>query len=192
MRDQAAHFKKMFWHKFYVFGACWRLGVPLCRALLHDWTKYTPAEWRGYVKHFYNPDGSTRSIRRADGSYDPSAQPADFQSAWLHHQRNKHHWQAWCVIGDNGKLEPLPIPVTFLLEMVADWVGAGKAYEADSGWSFFSTVTWYKRNENAMILHEVTRKKLAAIIALVYERSQSGQQFDLLKRRDMIQVFREV
>lgn len=190
IKNHIAHFKKMFWHKVYVFDACWRLGVPFWRALFHDWTKYTPAEWHGYVKHFYNPDGSTHSIRRADGSYDPSAQPADFQSAWLHHQqRNKHHWQAWCVIGDNGQIKPLPIPFTYLLEMVADWIGAGRAYESGE-WNFLKTMEWWKVNGKDMVLHDISEKRLSIIMLMIYWGSEFGD-FSQIKRCDMKATFRK-
>ena len=67
---------------------------------------------------------SARRARR-QRSYDPNKQADAFKRAWLHHQRQPHHWQAWCVVGDRGAIVPLPMPQRFVLEMVADWYGAG-------------------------------------------------------------------
>ncbi len=85
-------------HKWYVFVGCWHLGVPLHQAIIHDWVKFLPVEWFPYVRQFYNPDGSKRSVRDASGSYDPNRQAESFKRAWLHHQRQLHHWQAWWAL----------------------------------------------------------------------------------------------
>ncbi len=40
-------------HKWFVLGAGRKLGVPLHRLILHDWTKFLPREWFPYVNEFY-------------------------------------------------------------------------------------------------------------------------------------------
>lgn len=142
-------------HKWYVFRGCLFLRVPLHQAIVHDWVKFLPVEWFAYVRQFYNPDGSKRSVRDASGSYDPNKQAEDFRRAWLHHQRQPHHWQAWISIGDGGNLSPLPIPPRFLLEMVADWYGAGKAINGRN-----DIKAWYAKNRDKIILDEWTRAKI--------------------------------
>lgn len=79
-------------HKWFVLLAGLQLGVPLWRLLIHDWTKFTPAEWGPYVRNFFNPDGSRRQGQE---------KAPEFEYAWLHHQRNKHHWEAWVIVGHN-------------------------------------------------------------------------------------------
>lgn len=105
-----AYFKYVIKHKWYVFEACMEYGVPLHRALLYDWSKFTFVEWSPYAHQFFNEDGSKRRGEQSD----------EFKRAWLHHQRNKHHWQAWLSIGDGGVLSPIPMPDTYVREMVAD------------------------------------------------------------------------
>jgi len=139
-------------HKWYVFWACLKMGVPIWRALIHDWTKFTRREWSPYVHQFFNPDGTPRKVRDASGSYDPNAQSLDFKYAWLSHQRNLHHWQAWISIGDGGSLDAMPIPETYIREMVADWIGAGQAISGQG-----NPMPWYEANKDKMVLHQATR-----------------------------------
>ena len=42
-------------HKWFVFVECLKIGVPLWGALIHDWQKFTPAEWKPYVLSFWGP-----------------------------------------------------------------------------------------------------------------------------------------
>ena len=147
-------------HKWYVFLGCLQLGVPLHQAILHDWVKFLPIEWGPYVHRFYNPDGSKRSVRDASGSYDPNKQGDAFKRAWLHHQRQPHHWQAWISIGDAGGLAPLPIPQRFVLEMVADWYGAGRAITGTN-----DLARWYESNRERIVLEQGTRERVEAAIA---------------------------
>lgn len=157
-------------HKWYVFRACLLMGVPLWRAIVHDWTKFLPVEWGPYVRQFYNPDGTNKpSIRDKTGAYDPSLQPREFQIAWISHQRNKHHWQAWVSIGDYGKLAPVPMPETYIREMVADWIGAGLSYSGKA-----DPLGWYKANGDKMVLHISTELRLVAILSEAKKKLEEG------------------
>lgn len=40
-------------HKWFVLLAGLRVRAPLWRLLIHDWSKFTPAEWGAYVATFY-------------------------------------------------------------------------------------------------------------------------------------------
>lgn len=159
MRAHWAYFKYVAQHKWFVFRGCLLLGVPLHQAIIHDWVKYLPVEWFAYVRQFYNADGSKQSVRDASGSYDPNAQPDSFKRAWLHHQRQPHHWQAWISIGDGGNLTALPIPQRFVLEMVADWYGAGMAIGG-----VMDVEPWYLKNKDKIILEDGTRFRVTQAI----------------------------
>lgn len=142
-----AHFTYIIRHKWHVFWACLKIRVPIHRAILHDWSKFTPAEWKGYVTNFFNADGTRKNIHDKSGAYDPNTQSPEFKKAWLHHQRSKHHWQAWISIGDRGTLDVIPIPETYLREMIADWIGAGTAYSGVS-----NPRKWYDAKKDKMVM----------------------------------------
>ena len=103
-------------HKWFVLRAGLKTKAPLWRLLIHDWSKMTPAEWGPYVRSFYGPQPRTDAAKCA------------FNAAWLHHQHhNPHHWQHWLLREDRGDLKMLAMPERFVREMVADWMGAGRA-----------------------------------------------------------------
>lgn len=174
MKRHIAYLKAVLRHKWFVFLACFRFGVPIWTAILHDWDKFLPDEWLPYARTFYKPDGS--------GQY---VEAPGFDTAWNAHQkRNKHHWQYWLLrydkprptfwIQSHGEVydayvadkdgtmvaliwdrnvewlkEPpyelqmklladlknapiaLPMSDAARREMLADWFGAGRAYNAD-------------------------------------------------------------
>lgn len=161
MRAHLAYAKYVARHKWFVFRGGLKTRAPLWRLVIHDWSKLTPSEWRPYVRQFYNPDGSKRDARRADGGYDLAEQPYEFQRAWLGHQRrNKHHWQAWVLLGDNGQRIPIEMPRRYVREMVADWIGAGRAIAGT-----WDPRPWYEKNAGLMVLHPATREAVATLLA---------------------------
>jgi hypothetical protein len=46
--------KKLLKHKWCVFQAAWRLGIPWL-GLIHDWSKFLPREFIAYAQWFYGP-----------------------------------------------------------------------------------------------------------------------------------------
>jgi hypothetical protein len=90
-----AYLKYVIRHKWFVFVAGCRLGIPWL-ALLHDLSKFLPDEWRWYARHFYAPDGSKQTWQGKDGFYVAAGNDTKFDRAWLKHiKRNKHHPQHW-------------------------------------------------------------------------------------------------
>jgi len=158
MRGHLAYLSYVLRHKWFVFVACFQMKVPTWRALIHDWHKFLPKEFWPYSRSFYNRDGSKRNKRDATGAYDPTKVGGDFDLSWLSHQRAKHHWQGWASIGDGGTLKSLPIPEVYLREMVADWIGAGRAQGK------CDPLGWWMANGSKMILHEDSRVELHCLV----------------------------
>jgi hypothetical protein len=148
LKNSLAYLKYLLKHKWFVFLACWRLGVPLRRALVHDWSKLTPAEFGGYKRYFFDRKDEFRK-----GPLDPKKVDTEFDLAWNHHQKaNKHHWDYWCLVGDKiAPPRPLPMPETYVREMLADWMGAGRA--KTGSWDMES---WVMLNCPRMLLHPDT------------------------------------
>jgi len=138
-------------HKWFVFVAGRKIGVSLWQLLIHDWSKFTPIEWRAYVDYFY---GEQKSVMKAGVS------TPEFDAAWLHHQhRNPHHWQHWILRRDDGTVEKLDMPERFVYEMVADWAGAGRAITGR--WDLAS---WYQDNRRDILISEATRALVEDVI----------------------------
>jgi len=85
-----------------------------------------------------------------------------FDRAWLHHiHLNPHHWQYWVLRQDVGEIKCLEMPVHFIREMVADWIGAGFAQGKTSR---DAVQVWYSRNKDKIQLHQRTRELVEALI----------------------------
>ena len=150
-----AYLKYVLRHKYYVWKGCRIVGgISLWRAIVHDWDKFLPSEWRPYAETFYAPDGSSRY--HSTGA---------FANAWNQHQKkNRHHWQYWLITWDKGDTEPLPISEPDLREMVADWIGAGWAITGRP-----DPLPWYQKNREKIILHPTSREFLEQMLSWVDE-----------------------
>lgn len=156
-------------HKWFVFVAGLRVGAPLWRLLIHDWSKFTLAEWGPYVRNFYGPPQppprdptftSTVSERQRWVQWKQQRQEA-VDRAWLHHQHwNAHHWQHWVLREDSGALKLLEMPERFAREMVADWMGAGRAITGK-----WEAAAWYAKNRDVIVLHPETRRFVERLFA---------------------------
>lgn len=145
-------------HKWFVFVACCRLGIPW-QGLVHDLSKFLPSEWLPYANFFYGPKPSPRD---STGYYKPTdTGDKEFDFAWLLHQkRNRHHWQWWCLPEDDGGVKILEMPETYVREMVADWRGAGRAQGKPD------TCAWYEKNKGKMKLHVNTRMRVEKLLGV--------------------------
>jgi len=128
--------KSLMRHKYYVFLAGLKTGVPIWRLIIHDWQKFTLSEFPQYARYFFG--GKQEKDKES------------FMLAWLHHVHyGKHHWEHWLLnpnynfsTGINGKL---PMPETYVREMVADWMGASKTYTGS-----WNMAVWLSNNGSRM------------------------------------------
>ena len=140
-------------HKVFVFMAGLKVGAPILRLIIHDWTKFTPSEAPHYGRQFFGD----------------KSDELGFSRAWLHHQNsNPHHWEYWVPRtghsrGDGADNIPLPMPEWAIREMIADWMGAGKAY--DGRWP---PKDWPWLSDNwpniANRVHPETKQKVVQIL----------------------------
>lgn len=143
-------------HKWFVFVECCKLGIPL-RGLLHDLSKFLPSEFIPYARYFYGD--YPESLTVYEKTHFPNMKNKaciknDFDYAWLKHQkRNRHHWQYWILKYDDGDLIPMPMPIKYIKEMLADWRGAGKAING-----YDDTKSWYLKNKDNIIIHPIVRE----------------------------------
>lgn len=153
-------------HKWFVLLAGVRVKAPLWRLLIHDWSKLTPSEWRPYVRKFYGSWGVARGWDHADAI--KARVEEAFDRAWLHHQhRSPHHWQHWVLREDGGETLPLRMPSKLVREMVADWMGAGRAITGR-----WEVQEWYLKNAAKMLLAPETRREVEVLLGLVPARRQ--------------------
>lgn len=139
-------------HKCFVFRAGLKTKAPLWRLVIHDLSKFTPAEAPHYARQYFGDAGD----------------PDGYASGWLHHiHHNPHHWEHWVSIPshcyDHADLLPLPMPEWAVREMVADWMGASRAYEGH--WPDPINWTWLINNRAKMLLHPTTNHLLDKVLS---------------------------
>ncbi|MCP4990916.1 MAG: hypothetical protein GY928_34195 [Colwellia sp.] len=154
-------------HKWFVFLACFKVGnIPIWRSLIHDWSKFTPSELQHYQRQFFGDKGD----------------PIGYNKAWHHHiVNNPHHWNHWLVSGDywnesrgaiNGAIE---MPETYVREMVADWMGAGRAYKG-----IWDMSKWLSENLHKVTLHPKSQRYLEGVLLDVgYNQPDLSIWFDM-------------
>ncbi len=137
-------------HKWFTFIECFHLGISWL-GFIHDWSKFRPSEFFAYAEHFFGDDEHVSYHRHVVGKNGTENGNA-FNYAWLLHQkRNKHHWEFWCLIRNDGRLHSLEIPERYRKEMLADWKGAGRAKDRPD------TKGWYWKHRDKMLMALETR-----------------------------------
>ena len=90
-------------HKYWVAHMLFQRKMYV-QGLLHDMSKFRPSEFKRYAKYF------------------ASSKQLDIKEQWLKHMhRNKHHWQYWVLIDNEGNMQALEMPEKYVIEMIADW-----------------------------------------------------------------------
>lgn len=118
------------------------------RLIIHDLSKFSTFETYGYMNYDFGKDNNTIQI-------------SDFKMAWHHHKHhNSHHPEYWFEVHKSGIVEALPMPKIDVVEMVADWLGAGKSY----GVSFEN---WAKQNLKTFHFHQTTKERLTFVFEAV-------------------------
>ena len=143
-------------HKWFVFQAGVKLKVSIIRLIKHDLSKFFPSELPYYGKQFFGEAND----------------PQGFARCWLKHQnRNDHHWEYWISRTGHNQCDPLiEMPEQAVREMVADWLGASRAYEGR--WPDLNNWKWFKDNIRNTILHHNTRILINQIIEELNDYSQ--------------------
>jgi hypothetical protein len=147
MNKHIVYAKTVLKHKWFVLVECFKEGL-YWQGIIHDWSKFIPWVWIAYANVF---GVKGKSPRDKTGAYDPAKVSAEFDKAWCIHQKEKHHWQSWILLGDNGSVKVLRMPRKYVIEMICDWRGAGRAYSGES-----NPLKWYQTNRSKMNLHPDT------------------------------------
>ena len=130
------HLKKIITHKIYVGYYCFKFGIPI-QGLLHDLSKFSPVEFFESVKYYQGDKSPIDACKKANG----------WSKAWMHHKgRNPHHYEYWMDDFDHGG-KPLMMPAKYAIEMLCDYLGAGRAYMGKS-FNFTAEYAWWLRKRS--------------------------------------------
>lgn len=105
----------------------------------------------------------TEYVRDYDGK-GPHPETADFTNCLAddgsdENQERYRMVKRCCDSANARRPRALPMPEAYVREMVADWMGAGRAITGR-----WDVAEWYKKNRDNMVLHPDTRTRVEALL----------------------------
>lgn len=160
MGKKIEHLKIVLTHKYHVFNTCCKAGIPI-RGFLHDLSKFSYIEFSESSKYFTGTSSPINGAKADKG----------YSEAWFHHRgRNKHHWEYWVDSLSKGGI-PILMPYEYAVEMMCDFIGAGKAYEKSS-WNFQRPYKWFQEQVDQ-------RRKIHPVVVSFIDRVLLEMAYDL-------------
>ena len=159
------HLKTITYHKWLVMKGCFRIGLYR-QGLLHDMSKYSPAEFLVGCKYFQG-NMSPNNVERLDKGY---------SSAWLHHKgRNKHHMEYWIDYGlppEKGMVG-MRMPERYVAEMFVDRVAASKVYKKEA-YTQDMPLAYYENVKDTHVMHPETTALLEKMLHMLAEKGEDA------------------
>lgn len=146
MSNYWGHFKTICKHKRWVAHYCFMSGLYK-QGIFHDMSKFSPTEFIESARYYQGNRSPIDACKEEKG----------YSEAWFHHRgRNKHHWEYW--IDDFSKgMVPKKMPFKYVLEMVCDYLGAGRAYMGKK-FTIEAEYNWWLDRRKIVIMHEDTKR----------------------------------
>ena len=161
IRNIFKHFGKICKHKTWVFYYCCRAGIPW-RGIKHDMSKFSPIEFWESVKYYQGDRSPIDACKEANG----------VSKAWMHHKgRNRHHYEYWQDNFDKGG-ESVQMPKKEAIELICDYLGAGRAYMGKK-FSYKAEYEWWlKKIEKPIAMHPQTKIFVTAVMQNLADAEQ--------------------
>ena len=142
-------------HRKWVRYYCRLAGISW-RGWKHDLSKYSPTEFWESVRYWTGTHSPIDEAKKQQG----------YSRAWLHHRgRNPHHWAYWADNFSEG-MTIYPMPKDDFVEMVCDFLAAGRAYSGDM-FSYSGERTWWlhEREYGSRAMNEKNKEMLDIIFS---------------------------
>ena len=151
------HFKTVCKHKHVVFKECVACGIPW-QGLIHDLSKFGITEFVSSARYFQGNRSPIEAEKEDIG----------YSNAWLHHKgHNKHHWEYWTDFDShNGNVIANDIPTKYVVEMICDWIGAGKVYSKEQ-WTQHSVIDYYFKVRNGRHYSAKTEELILYLLHMI-------------------------
>ncbi len=178
MAHPIKHFRTITRHRHKVIAHCAKAGI-LRRGLLHDLSKYSPTEFFRGAKYF-SGERSPNELERKDIGY---------STAWMHHKgRNRHHFEYWTDYNIITKqMEPVKMPLVFVIEMFCDRVAASKIYQGDK-YTDSHPFEYFSRGKVKRLIHPETSALLELLLVMLRDKGEEETfryiKKELLKKGD--------
>ena len=166
------HLKTITKHKIAVTKLCFRCGLYK-QGLLHDLSKYSWVEFSAGARYYQGNRSPIDRVKEVKG----------YSLGWLHHKgRNKHHWEYWLDNAADG-IQPLEMPLNYVIEMYCDRTAASKIYMKDA-YHDGSAYEYFMRGYHHVLMHPNTKALLEHI--LIYQRDHGTDQTIAYIRKELL------
>ena len=151
-------------HRRQVIRHCRRAGI-FWQGLRHDLSKYSPTEFIPGVRYYQGTRSPNEGEREAFG----------YSVAWLHHKgRNRHHFEYWTDYNPQTReMEPVEMPIRYVIEMFCDRVAAGKIYQGKN-YRPDSALAYFQRGKARRKIHPVTSEILENLLTVLAEQGEEA------------------
>lgn len=173
MQHIIRHFATITRHRHKVIQHCFKAGIPL-RGLLHDLSKYSPAEFLRGCKYYQGNRSPNDREREVNG----------YSASWMHHKgRNKHHFEYWTDYDHaTGLITAVKMPTKYLIEMFCDRVAASKIYSGDK-YSPSNPLAFFLRAKGRRFINADTSEALEFLLNMLKEKGED-ETFAYIRRID--------
>lgn len=162
IKNFTGHLSTITRHRHKVIYHCFKAGIPF-QGLMHDMSKYSPCEFFAGVR-FYQ---GTRSPNEAE------REKFGYSVAWIHHKgRNKHHFEYWTDYNPKSHLiEPVKMPMRYVIEMFCDRVAASKIYLSDK-YNDSCPLEYFLKAKKRRVIHQETSDFLEKLLVMLSEQGE--------------------
>ena len=162
MAHPLKHFKTITHHRHKVIAHCAKAGI-LRQGLRHDLSKYSPTEFIPGARYYQGDRSPNEKERELYG----------YSRAWLHHKgRNRHHYEYWTDYNPKTKqIEPVEMPLRYVIEMFCDRVAASKTYNG-AAYTDADPYIYFLRIKGKHRMHEKTEALLDSLLTMLRDEGE--------------------
>ncbi|MBQ1705913.1 MAG: catalase [Clostridia bacterium] len=156
------HFRTVTHHRHLVIRHCFKAGIGW-QGLSHDLSKYSPVEFWTSAVHYQgtrSPNDHEREVR-------------GYSRSWLHHKgRNKHHHEYWTDYNmKTHQVEPVKMPLKYVIEMFCDRIAACKTYQGEN-YTDAKPLEYFNRGIGKHVMHAETGEFLKKLLTMLADEGE--------------------
>ena len=171
------HFKTICKQKYWVGYYCFRAGIPW-RGIKHDLSKFSPIEFWESVKYYQGTSSPIDACKKANG----------WSKAWLHHKgRNDHHYEYWQDNFDKGG-EALLMPKECAIELICDYLGAGRAYMGKNFTYAKEYKWWLEKKSKPLAMHPKIKEFIDCVLQIYWADENACHKPNLKSLSDLYDI----
>lgn len=158
------HFCTITRHRHQVIRCCFRAGIGW-QGLGHDLSKYSPSEFWTSARHYQGNRSPNDRERELYG----------YSRSWLHHKgRNKHHHEYWTDYSKVSRVvEPVKMPLKYVIEMFCDRIAACKTYQG-TAYTDSKPLEYYQWGKGRHLMHPETGDFLEKLLILLAREGEDA------------------